>query len=105
MLCSQFFVRSVKGDLCRCLSDDDASKAIIRGEQWDVLDFGGAGDGLAAKITDDLLQEILLCIGANIYQSEKVEARGMRQYFRRWIETTSWVCYFGADRYESRGEE
>ena len=47
------------------LSDDDASKAIIHGEQWDILDFGGVEDSLAAKITDDLLQEILLCIGAS----------------------------------------
>lgn len=48
------------------LSDDDAGRAIIQGEQWDILDFGGAGDSLASKITDDILQTILLCIGANI---------------------------------------
>ena len=46
------------------MDSNDAAKAIILGETWDVLDFGGLEKSLAAKITDDLLQELLQCINA-----------------------------------------
>ena len=47
-------------------NDDAASTAVIIGEQrWDILDFGEIEKSLASKITDSILQELLLCIGAS----------------------------------------
>ena len=49
--------------------DENASivhtgNAIIRGEQWDTLDFGDVEKSLASKITEELMQELLQYIGA-----------------------------------------
>ena len=46
-------------------SMNDATNAILSLEQWKALDFGEIDATLAAKITDDYLRKILLCIGAN----------------------------------------
>ena len=45
--------------------DDNASNAIIHGDQWDTLDFGDVERSLASTITEELMQELLLqCISA-----------------------------------------
>ena len=45
--------------------DSDLSNAILLGEQYDILDFGEIEAAVAANITDDILQSILLRIDAN----------------------------------------
>ena len=52
-------------------SDDELSSVILglRGapqnrEQYDILDFGEVEGSLASKITDDILQDILILIDA-----------------------------------------
>ena len=42
---------------------NERSSAIV-GNQWDILDFGDIEEDLAAKITDDDIQKMLLCIDA-----------------------------------------
>ena len=46
-------------------SMNDTTNAILSLEQWKALDFGEIDANLAAKITDDYLRKILICIGAN----------------------------------------
>ena len=67
--------------------DDELSKAII-GERRDVLNFSEIERRLAARN---------LGIYQCQYQSEKIEARGMRQYYRCWVGSSSWISCFGAD--------
>ena len=45
--------------------NDDATIAILSLEQFGVLDFGEVEKTLAAKISDDDLREILICIDAS----------------------------------------
>eukprot|EP00984_Skeletonema_dohrnii_P032735 scaffold27346_cov78-Skeletonema_dohrnii-CCMP3373.AAC.2 len=42
----------------------DSSSAIVGNQQWDVLDFGEIEKDLAAKISDDHIGGVLLCIDA-----------------------------------------
>ena len=44
---------------------NSVTNAIISFEQWNNLDFGEIEKSLSSKITDTLVEEILVCIGAN----------------------------------------
>eukprot|EP00985_Skeletonema_marinoi_P002828 scaffold1170_cov125-Skeletonema_marinoi.AAC.2 len=44
-------------------SPNERSSAIV-GSQWDTLDFGGIEEELAAKLNDDDIEKVLLCIDA-----------------------------------------
>jgi hypothetical protein len=55
--------------------DENASNAIIHGEQWDTLDFGDV--------------ERIIAVYRRQIQGEKAEAHGMHQYYRFWIEPSS----------------
>ena len=42
------------------------TNAIISFEQWNNLDFGEIEKSLSSKITDNLLEEILVCIATTV---------------------------------------
>ncbi|KAK1740898.1 hypothetical protein QTG54_008150 [Skeletonema marinoi] len=45
------------------VSTNERSSAIV-GNQWSILDFGWIEEELAAKLNDDDIEEVLLCIDA-----------------------------------------
>ena len=62
---ASFVARPSRAMFAIAVGGDDELSSIILGEQFGVLDFGEVEKTLAAKITDDHLQKILVSINAN----------------------------------------